>query len=190
MPSPGRDSRAERPTVVPIWVVWLLRFQVGMVYFFSGLAKVNGDWLLRGEPLATWLPARADLPSARAPVHHPGDRDRPGLARGPLRPHNRGLALLEADPCPCLRSAGGVPHPHLGSLPRDRGLSPPDDTGGHGLLRSRLASTPHRPSAGESSPSPLPMAGARNRARRHLRGAHGRPAPPSSLGAGRCQMDR
>jgi hypothetical protein len=48
--------------MIPAWVVWLLRFQVGMVYFFSGLAKINGDWLLRGEPLATWLPARADLP--------------------------------------------------------------------------------------------------------------------------------
>jgi hypothetical protein len=48
--------------MIPAWVVWLLRFQVGMVYFFSGLAKLNGDWLFRGEPLATWLPARADLP--------------------------------------------------------------------------------------------------------------------------------
>ena len=58
----GAHNRAERPSMVPNWVVWLLRFQVGMVYFFSGLAKVNMDWLLRGEPLATWLPARADLP--------------------------------------------------------------------------------------------------------------------------------
>lgn len=48
--------------VVPMGVVWLLRFQVGMVYFFAGLAKVNGDWLLRGEPLATWLPPRSYLP--------------------------------------------------------------------------------------------------------------------------------
>lgn len=47
---------------IPVWVVWLLRFQVGMVYFFAGLAKINSDWLLHGEPLATWLPARADLP--------------------------------------------------------------------------------------------------------------------------------
>jgi hypothetical protein len=46
----------------PACVVWLLMFQVGMVYFFSGLAQVNGDWLLRGEPLATWLPARAEMP--------------------------------------------------------------------------------------------------------------------------------
>lgn len=46
---------------VPVWVVWLLRFQVGMVYFFAGLAKLNADWLFRAEPLATWLPARTDL---------------------------------------------------------------------------------------------------------------------------------
>jgi hypothetical protein len=45
----------------PMWVVWALRFQVGMVYFFAGLAKVNGDWLLRAEPLATWLPARSEM---------------------------------------------------------------------------------------------------------------------------------
>ena len=43
------------------WVVWALRFQVGMVYFFAGVAKLNGDWLLRAEPLATWLPARSEL---------------------------------------------------------------------------------------------------------------------------------
>ncbi|HET7847009.1 MAG TPA: HTTM domain-containing protein [Acidimicrobiia bacterium] len=47
---------------IPVGVVWLLRFQVGMVYFFAGLAKINSDWLVHGEPLATWLPARADLP--------------------------------------------------------------------------------------------------------------------------------
>jgi hypothetical protein len=32
-----------------------------MVYFFAGLAKLNGDWLVRGEPLATWLPARSEM---------------------------------------------------------------------------------------------------------------------------------
>lgn len=46
---------------VPAWVVWVLRFQVGMVYFFAGLAKLNTDWLIRAEPLATWLPARSGL---------------------------------------------------------------------------------------------------------------------------------
>jgi len=56
-----RAGRARSPGTLPQYVVWILRFQVGMVYFFAGLAKVNGDWLLRAEPLATWLPARSEL---------------------------------------------------------------------------------------------------------------------------------
>lgn len=58
------DARAGRVAseTVPVGVVWLLRFQVGMVYFFAGLAKVNPDWLFDAQPLATWLPARSDLP--------------------------------------------------------------------------------------------------------------------------------
>jgi hypothetical protein len=56
------DARAGRgPATYPAWVIWALRFQVGMVYFFAGLAKLNGDWLLRAEPLSTWLPARSEL---------------------------------------------------------------------------------------------------------------------------------
>lgn len=35
---------------------------VSMVYFYAGLAKINSDWLLRAEPLATWLPGKYDLP--------------------------------------------------------------------------------------------------------------------------------
>ena len=55
------DASRESTGWVPIWVVWLLRFQVGMVYFFAGLAKLNPDWLFRAEPLATWLPARSEM---------------------------------------------------------------------------------------------------------------------------------
>ncbi len=29
----------------PTWAVWLLMFQLGIVYFFAGVAKLNGDWL-------------------------------------------------------------------------------------------------------------------------------------------------
>lgn len=49
------------PASVPVGVVWMLRFQVGMVYFFAGLAKLNADWLIGAEPLSTWLPARSDM---------------------------------------------------------------------------------------------------------------------------------
>ena len=56
-----RHGRVPTPARYPAWVIWLLRFQVGMVYVFAGLAKLNGDWLLRAEPLSTWLPARSEM---------------------------------------------------------------------------------------------------------------------------------
>ena len=46
---------------VPTWTLWLLRGQVGLVYFFGGIAKLNGDWL-RGEPLRDWLARRSHFP--------------------------------------------------------------------------------------------------------------------------------
>jgi len=49
-----------RPPTVPVWAVWILRFQVGVVYFYAGLAKLNADWLA-GEPMTTWLVERGEL---------------------------------------------------------------------------------------------------------------------------------
>ncbi len=46
---------------VPLLHYWIFRVQIGLVYLFAGLAKLNGDWLLRAEPLAIWLPPRADV---------------------------------------------------------------------------------------------------------------------------------
>jgi vitamin K-dependent gamma-carboxylase len=51
-----------RRRTVPSWTIWLLRFQLGVVYVFAGLAKLNADWLLAAEPLRIWLMARSDLP--------------------------------------------------------------------------------------------------------------------------------
>ena len=45
----------------PAWTFWLLRAQIGLVYFFGGVAKLNTDWL-QGEPLRGWLGARARMP--------------------------------------------------------------------------------------------------------------------------------
>lgn len=47
---------------VPAWTVWLLRTQVAVVYIGAGLAKLDADWLLRGQPLGMWFASRADLP--------------------------------------------------------------------------------------------------------------------------------
>lgn len=51
-----RDRRASP------WVYTVLRVQVGCVYVFAGLAKLDADWLVRAEPLYTWLQAHADVP--------------------------------------------------------------------------------------------------------------------------------
>jgi hypothetical protein len=47
---------------LPRWALWLLRFQVGVVYVHAGLAKVNTDWLVHGQPLETWFAANRGLP--------------------------------------------------------------------------------------------------------------------------------
>ena len=55
LPTTGRST-------VPVLVVWVLRFQVGIVYVMAGLAKLNHDWLRHGEPMTTWLASRTDMP--------------------------------------------------------------------------------------------------------------------------------
>jgi vitamin K-dependent gamma-carboxylase len=47
---------------VPAWVLGALRLQIGVVYFYAGVAKLNHDWLLRAQPLRLWLSARSDWP--------------------------------------------------------------------------------------------------------------------------------
>ncbi len=47
---------------VPAWMIWLLRFQVGVVYLFASLAKVGPDWLLFAQPLGIWLGTKTHLP--------------------------------------------------------------------------------------------------------------------------------
>ena len=51
-----------RSDTAPAWALWLLQAEIGIVYFYGGLAKLNADWLLRGEPMRMWLAARTDFP--------------------------------------------------------------------------------------------------------------------------------
>lgn len=53
---------ALRRTVVPAWTIRILQLQLGIVYFFAGLAKLESDWLLHAQPLKTWLQAFRDTP--------------------------------------------------------------------------------------------------------------------------------
>ncbi len=49
-------------TNAPNYFILLIKFQVFIVYFFAGLAKVNSDWLLHAQPLKIWLPAHSEMP--------------------------------------------------------------------------------------------------------------------------------
>lgn len=42
--------------------IYILRLQVGLIYFFAGLAKINYDWLLNAQPMKIWLDARTNIP--------------------------------------------------------------------------------------------------------------------------------
>ena len=58
----GRAARHTESQAVQAWVVWALRAQVGIVYVFAGIAKLNGDWLFHAQPLRLWLADRTHLP--------------------------------------------------------------------------------------------------------------------------------
>ncbi len=55
--------------MVPRWSVWLLRAQVGVMYVFGGIAKINGDWI-HGEPMRSWLLESANVPLIGMIVEH------------------------------------------------------------------------------------------------------------------------
>ena len=56
-----RNPSIQRKTIAN-WPIFLLRVQLGMVYCFAGIAKLNSDWLLEAQPLRMWLQAFRDLP--------------------------------------------------------------------------------------------------------------------------------
>ncbi len=58
--------RKIRSDVVPAWTLWLLRAQVGIPYFYGGLAKLNSDWIPGGEPMRTWLRPFSAVPEIGA----------------------------------------------------------------------------------------------------------------------------
>lgn len=66
-----REPSARRGQV-RAWVLYLFRFQVGVVYFFGGLGKLGPDWLVHGEPLRIWLSANTELPLLGPLLAEPG----------------------------------------------------------------------------------------------------------------------
>ena len=59
----SRRSHTEKTSsTIPRAVLWILRAQIGMVYIFAGIAKLNPDWLFHAEPLRIWLYNSTDTP--------------------------------------------------------------------------------------------------------------------------------
>ena len=50
-----------RGDTTPAWTMWLLRLQMGVVYFYGGIAKLSPDWL-RGEPMRSWMARNTNMP--------------------------------------------------------------------------------------------------------------------------------
>lgn len=64
-----------RPSVarhwLPTWMLWTLRAQLGVVYVFGGIAKLNADWLVTAQPLSIWLARHSELPVLGALFEEP-----------------------------------------------------------------------------------------------------------------------
>jgi vitamin K-dependent gamma-carboxylase len=56
---------AWRSQTAPAWSLWILRAEMGFVYFFAGVAKLNMDWL-QGYPLRSWI-LDAEVPAIVTP---------------------------------------------------------------------------------------------------------------------------
>jgi hypothetical protein len=51
-----------KKSFTPSWSIDIFKLQLGIVYFYAGLAKLNYDWLVEAMPLRIWLPAHNDFP--------------------------------------------------------------------------------------------------------------------------------
>ena len=57
-----KDSIVYDRIKIKSWHIWIIRFQLGIVYFYGSLAKCKTDWMMNAEPLRIWLLMNRDLP--------------------------------------------------------------------------------------------------------------------------------
>jgi len=58
----SQRNAALKTITINAWQINIIKIQLGLVYFFAGLAKLNPDWMLEALPLKIWLPAHQDMP--------------------------------------------------------------------------------------------------------------------------------
>ncbi|MBX7226059.1 MAG: HTTM domain-containing protein [Chitinophagales bacterium] len=49
-------------TYIPFFQSFVFKLMIGILYFYAGIAKINGDWLLHALPLKIWLQAKYHTP--------------------------------------------------------------------------------------------------------------------------------
>lgn len=57
----GNAASKTSPWVASGWL-YVFRIQVGLVYTFAGIAKLQPDWLIHAQPLRIWLSANTEIP--------------------------------------------------------------------------------------------------------------------------------
>lgn len=57
----GMLRRVPAADTIPAWTLWVLRAQMGITYFFAGIAKINSDWL-DGRPMDAFLTGDRSFP--------------------------------------------------------------------------------------------------------------------------------
>jgi hypothetical protein len=57
----SRKQPAVAKQTAPTWVLWCVRFHIGLPYLYGGIAKLVPDWML-GEPMGTLLLSKSTTP--------------------------------------------------------------------------------------------------------------------------------
>ncbi len=52
----------KKTTHIPYLFIFIFQLQLGLVYFFAGVAKLNYDWLFEAQPLRIWLQPLTHIP--------------------------------------------------------------------------------------------------------------------------------
>ncbi|MAA78477.1 MAG: HTTM domain-containing protein [Deltaproteobacteria bacterium] len=60
-PEVTKNTNKEYPAI-HYSIYWIFRAQLAIVYIYAGLAKISWDWLVKGEPLYTWLQSFIAVP--------------------------------------------------------------------------------------------------------------------------------
>ena len=53
---------SKKVTTIKAWQINIIKMQVGIVYLFAGIAKLNYHWLIEAQPLTNWLKHQSDFP--------------------------------------------------------------------------------------------------------------------------------